>query len=143
MRRAAAVLLVACSTSTPPPGLKSTTSPSDAAMPAVAPAPVPVPAELAGKWRAAGTLGGDGGHGMSWYAEYTFRPDGTFLMTGYPPISVEGRVAVTGREDRRLHIVLTQRKMGASDWPDLDRWGELAADGQTLHYDDKTFHRQP
>jgi hypothetical protein len=104
----------------------------------------PVPADLAGKWRATGTVGGDAhGHGMSWFVEYTFRPDGTFLMTGYPPIAVEGKVAVTGRDGNRLHIVLRQRKMGKSDWPDLDKWGELSADGKTLKYDDKTFQRGP
>jgi hypothetical protein len=108
----------------------------------VAAAADPVPPDLAGVWRASGTVGADKGHGMSWFAEYTFRTDGTFLMTGYPPISVEGKVAVTGRDGRRLHIVLTQRKMGSSDWPDLDKWGELSADGKTLSYDEKTFQRQ-
>jgi hypothetical protein len=108
-----------------------------------APPDAPVPAELLGKWRASGTVGGgDGhGHGASWFLEYTFRADGTFLMTGYPPISVEGKVAVPGRDGRRLHIVLTKRKMGTSDWPDLDKWGELSADGKTLKYDEKEFQR--
>jgi hypothetical protein len=103
----------------------------------------PVPADLVGKWRASGTVGGENGkgHGASWFLEYAFRADGTFLMTGYPPISVAGKVAVTAREGRRLHIVLTQRKMGASDWPDLDKWGELSPDGKTLEYDGKTFLR--
>ena len=126
MNRLAAALVLVCST-----GLAA---PPDA-----------VPAALAGRWRASGTVGGgDGhGHGMSWFLEYTFRTDGTFLMTGYPPISVEGKVAVTGRDGNRLHIVLTQRKMGTSDWPDLDKWGELSADGKILKYDDKEFHRGP
>src|SRR5215470_17189406 len=124
MKRLAVALVLVCSI--------GAAAPSDA-----------VPAELVGKWRASGVVGGgDGhGHGMSWFLEYTFRAEGTFLMTGYPPISVEGKVAVTAREGNRLRIVLTKRKMGTSDWPDLDKWGELSKDGKTLRYDEKEFHR--
>jgi len=102
-----------------------------------------MPSDLVGKWRASGETPPDPqGRRMSWYAEYDFRSDGTFLMTGYPPISVNGKCAVVGREKGRVHLRLTERKMSGSPWPDIDEWAPLSDDGKTLKFDNKTFTRQ-
>jgi hypothetical protein len=108
-----------------------------------------IPAEIQGKWHASGqTPGGPNGErGMSWMAEYTINADGTFVMTGYPQIEVRGNIAVPEHAGARFHVVLTNRKMTngsppASDWPDLDGWAELSADGKTLAFDNKSFSRE-
>jgi hypothetical protein len=101
------------------------------------------PAALLGKWHASGSLPGkDGAPGMGWQLEYTLAGDGSFKMTGYPPIAVTGRWAVPERDGRKLRIVLTEQKMGGGAWPDRDGWAELSDDGKSLKWQDKTFTRR-
>jgi len=104
--------------------------------------PVPAP-ELVGKWHASGQVPGDPKHGpgMSWQVDYDFRPDGTFVMTGYPPISVTGKLKIVAREKERLHVVLYDRKMGGSSWPDLDDWAVFSDGGNQMTLDKKDFRR--
>ncbi len=134
------IFVAACSTG---PVTQRPANPEPSAVPKITQAPpVDIPPELAGKRRASGATEPDPqGHRMGWTAEYDFHADGTFTMTGYPAISVEGRIKVVGHDGSRLHLVLTQRKMGGSDWPDLDQWATLAADGKSLQFDGKDFHR--
>lgn len=52
---------------------------------------------LEGTWRTSGVLppSGPNGQPFSWMKEYTFYPDGTYLMTGYPPIEDRGSYEIT------------------------------------------------
>ena len=100
------------------------------------------PADLVGTWRASGTLPSQKGPGMSWQLEYKLAADGTFQMTGYPPIMVTGKWAVPERDGRKLRIVLTAQKMASDSWPDRDGWAELSADGKSLTWQDKSFHKK-
>lgn len=102
------------------------------------------PADLVGTWHATGELpsSNKGGPGMSWQLEYKLAADGTFQMTGYPPIAVTGTWAVREREGRKLRIVLTHQKMASGAWPDRDGWAELSADGKSLTWQEKTFRKK-
>lgn len=99
------------------------------------------PSELVGTWRAAG--GEEPGRG--WMKEYELRPDGTFVMTGYPPIRVTGSWSVPEREGARFRVVLTGQKMTvppsdeASAWDDQDGWAVL--EGRTLEWQGSRFAR--
>ncbi len=79
---------------------------------------------------------------MSWLSEYQLSSDGTFVMSGYPPIEMTGRYAVAEQSGARLRLVFTGRVMAGSPAPDLDTWAEISADGQTLSFDDRVFQRQ-
>jgi hypothetical protein len=102
------------------------------------------PADLVATWHATGEVPSTtkGGPGMAWQLEYRLAADGTFQMTGYPPIAVTGRWAVRERDGRKLRIVLTQQKMASGAWPDRDGWAELSADGKSLSWQDKTFRKK-
>jgi hypothetical protein len=98
------------------------------------------PAALVGSWHAGGALPADkSGRAMRWQLDYRLAADGSFQMTGYPPISVSGRWAVRERDGRKLRIVLREQKMGGGSWPDRDAWAELSADGKSLTWQDKSF----
>jgi hypothetical protein len=97
--------------------------------------------ELVGKW-STGTTSPDGVHGTS--ATYDFKSDGSFSMSGYPPIDVKGRWKVGKREAGKIELTLFEQKMtapgmGASDWSDQTGWAELGADGRTFTWNGQTF----
>ncbi|HKE14947.1 MAG TPA: hypothetical protein VKB80_08795 [Kofleriaceae bacterium] len=99
--------------------------------------------ELIGKW-SAGQTDPDGVHGTS--ATWDFRPDGTFEMSGYPPILVKGRWQVTERAPGRLRLQLTEQEMSApgmdsSRWDDQNDWGDLTDGGRTFRFAGKTLRR--
>jgi hypothetical protein len=101
-----------------------------------------VASELVGQWTAGGDLGG--GHG--WSAEYVFRTDGTFKMTGYPQIEIDGDWTLVERKPGKLRIKLTHQKMKAPDQSpgdraDSDDWGVLSPDGKTFAFEGKELHR--
>ena len=137
------LLLGACSGggSRPPTATpKPTPRPSASASPTPSASPAfDGRAALLGRWRASGEI--DKG-GMSWMKEYSFQEDGSFVMTGYPPITVQGRWEVRETVDRRLRIVLTDRTMSGSAWPDEDKWAQLSDDGESLAWDKATYFRQ-
>lgn len=99
------------------------------------------PSELVGTWRATG--GEEPGRG--WMKEYELRADGTFVMTGYPPIRVTGRWSVPERDGARFRVVLSGQKMTvppsdeASAWNDQDDWAVL--EGRTLEWQGSRFGR--
>ena len=101
--------------------------------------------ELIGKWQAAGPIGESDAPGPSWMKEYDLRSDGTFEMTGYPPILVSGRWKVAERDGSRFRIVLTEQTMKTSKrdkgsaWADQDQWATL--EGARLKWQDATFTR--
>ena len=99
--------------------------------------------ELIGKW-SAGETAPDGVHGTS--ATWDFKADGTFEMSGYPPIEVRGRWQVTERAPGRLRLRLTEQEMSApgmdrSRWNDQDAWGDLSGGGRTFTFEGKTLRR--
>lgn len=99
--------------------------------------------ELVGTWTTSQT-DPDGVHGTS--ATYTFKADGTFEMSGYPPIKVKGRWQVTERAPGRLRLKLTEQDMtgpgmGTSRWNDQDAWGDLGEEGRSFTYQGKTLRR--
>lgn len=78
------------------------------------------PAILVGQWQTTGASPPDShGRTISYFREYKFAADGTFVMTGYPPIEVKGKWAATAaaKDGKTFSLELTQQKMGGSDWP--------------------------
>lgn len=107
----------------------------------------PHPDTIAGKWRASGTIRPpNGGRGMSWLKEYTFHKNGTFVMTGYPPILVTGKWRVLAIRRTRMRLVLTNQQMRMSKrdkpsrWPDRADWVE--SDGKTMKWGKELHHRR-
>lgn len=76
---------------------------------------------IQGTWSAAGDLG-DNVH--SWYLEWTFK-NGTFEVTGYPPLNQTGHYRVQASQGQHLTLLLTDQK---GDWPTDDRTIELQID---------------
>lgn len=68
---------------------------------------------IQGGWNAAG----DQGEGHSWYLEWTFS-NGTFEVTGYPPLHQTGKYRLTASEGSALTLELYDQ---AGDWPADDR----------------------
>jgi hypothetical protein len=99
--------------------------------------------ELVGKWSTRETAP-DGVHGTS--ATYDFRANGTFEMTGYPPIEVKGKWRVLERSPGKLRLELREQEMSVmgrnkSRWNDEDAWGELSPDGRTFTYKGKVLRK--
>ena len=100
--------------------------------------------ELVGKW-STGTVSSDGVHGTS--ATWELKADGTFSMSGYPPINVSGKWAIVDRKPGKLRVKLTDQVMKApgmspSQWSDVDEWGDLSSDKKTFRYNNQQFNRQ-
>lgn len=101
--------------------------------------------ELVGSWSASGALGDPGSPGPAWTKRYELRRDGSFVMTGYPPIRVTGRWKVVERAGARFRVVLTDQEMRMSErdepsrWQDQDGWAVL--DGDKLEWNGATFSR--
>ena len=66
---------------------------------------------LEGTWRTSGELppSGPKSHPFSWMKEYTFYSDGTYLMTGYPPIEDRGSYEISSRADSGWKVRLYNR----------------------------------
>jgi hypothetical protein len=65
---------------------------------------------IRGTWRLDGELPPNNtGHGFHWFLEYTFNADGTFLLTGYPPLMQKGKYRVARSEDDKLTIDLYEQ----------------------------------
>jgi len=98
--------------------------------------------ELVGKW-SHGTTAADGVHGTN--ATYELRGDGTFRMTGYPPIEVNGRWEAEKKEGKvRLKLKDQRMKapgMGESKWNDEEGEVEMAQDGTSFTFNGKVMTR--
>jgi hypothetical protein len=99
--------------------------------------------ELVGKWTT-GTTAPDGVHGTT--ATYHFKDDGSFEMSGYPPIEVRGRWSVVERAPGKLRLKLSEQEMKAphndkSRWNDEEDWAELAEGGRSFKYRGKVFNK--
>ncbi|MCC6996998.1 MAG: hypothetical protein IT370_20465 [Deltaproteobacteria bacterium] len=101
-----------------------------------------IPNELLGKWHGGGQGpdGPNGEPGLGWSADYELRADGTYTMTGYPQITVNGKLEVPERIGNRFHVRLTQRMADGSLWGDYDEWVVLDAAG-VLHLEGKELRR--
>lgn len=101
-----------------------------------------IPDELLGQWHGGGQGpdGPNGERGLGWSADYDLRADGTYTMTGYPQITVTGKLEVPERIDNRFHVRLTQRMADGNLWGDYDEWVELDAAG-VLHLEGKELRR--
>ena len=65
---------------------------------------------IKGTWRLNGELPPNNtGHGFHWFLEYTFSKDGTFMLTGYPPLMQKGKYRVVKSEDDKLTIELYEQ----------------------------------
>ncbi len=101
-----------------------------------------IPDELLGKWHGGGQGpdGPNGERGLGWSADYEFRADGSYTMTGYPQITVSGRIEVPERIDNRFHVRLINRMADGNLWGDYDEWVQLDAAG-VLHLEGKELRR--
>ena len=58
---------------------------------------------IVGIWRLDGQLPpNETGRPFGWFLEYTFSKDGTFLLTGYPPLVRKGKYRVVKNEEDKL-----------------------------------------
>jgi hypothetical protein len=65
---------------------------------------------IKGTWRLDGELPPNNtGHGFHWFLEYTFNSDGTFLLTGYPPLMQKGKYRVVEDQDNKLTLDLYEQ----------------------------------
>ena len=99
--------------------------------------------ELIGTWTTE-TTSPNSVHGTS--ATYDFKSNGTFEMSGYPPIEVKGRWQVVERSPGKLRLKLTDQEMSIfgrdkTRWSDEDDWGELTDGGRTFTYRGKIFRK--
>ena len=106
-------------------------------------AAAPVAKDLQGKWHAEGQLKEPTGPGMSWYLDYTFKPDGTYSMDGYPPIEEHGQVLVAAHDAHHFTLTFTHRVFMNNSDQDLHYDAILSADAKTLIFHDHTFHKTP
>ena len=92
---------------------------------------------IKGTWRLNGELPPNNtGHPFHWFLEYTFNSDGSFMLTGYPPLMQKGKYRVVKSEDDKLTLELYEQSgdFGTKDKRfeiDLDRKkGVLSIDGK-------------
>ncbi|MEP6850774.1 MAG: hypothetical protein ABI999_18090, partial [Acidobacteriota bacterium] len=65
---------------------------------------------IIGTWRLDGELPANNtGHGFHWFLEYTFNTDGTFMLTGYPPLMQKGKYSVVKSEENKLTVDLYEQ----------------------------------
>lgn len=66
---------------------------------------------LEGTWRTSGQLppSSPNGQPFSWMKEYTFSSDGTYVMTGYPPIEDHGSYEISAQIDSGWKVRLYNR----------------------------------
>ena len=85
------------------------------------------PAEyIRGTWRLNGELPpGNSGHSFHWFLEYTFNADGTFMLTGYPPLIQKGKYRVVTSEDGKLAVELYEQ---SGNFGTKDKQIEIIAD---------------
>ena len=71
---------------------------------------------IIGTWRLDGELPpANGGHGFHWFLEYTFDADGTFILTGYPPLMQKGKYRVVKSDENRLTVDLYEQSGNFGD----------------------------
>lgn len=101
------------------------------------------PAVLVGQWQTTGASPPDSqGRTISYFREYKFAADGTFVMTGYPPIEVKGKWAATAAKDGKTYsLELTQQKMGGSDWPNKKEDVVVESGGDKLKWGNEIYAR--
>src|SRR6185295_12524289 len=69
-----------------------------------------------GTWRLDGELPPNNtGHGFHWFLEYKFNADGTFMLTGYPPLMQKGKYRVVKSEDNKLTLDLYEQSGNFGD----------------------------
>ncbi|MEP7077176.1 MAG: hypothetical protein ABI878_15325 [Acidobacteriota bacterium] len=65
---------------------------------------------IIGTWRLDGELPANNtGHGFHWFLEYTLNTDGTFMLTGYPPLMQKGKYRVVKSEENKLTVDLYEQ----------------------------------
>ncbi len=102
----------------------------------------PVPPELQGVWRASGQIPAPPGQeSMSWMLEYTFLSDGTYKMTGYPPITESGHLDVLAEKAGHYILKFSQRIFMNNKSSDLSYPAKLNSTQQSIQFHDKTFRR--
>ena len=91
----------------------------------------------------------DGGGPLAHMLEYKFHSDGTYEMSGYPPIRENGRFSVQSRDKDSFTLRLTDRRGCGPCSPqnpmetrkDLAAAATLTANGRTLTFQGLTLTR--
>ena len=78
---------------------------------------------------------------MSWMLEYTFGSDGSYKMTGYPPITESGRLDVEPGEAGHYLLKFSQRVFMNEKSVDVSYPAELNSAQQSIQFHNKTFFR--
>lgn len=81
---------------------------------------------IKGTWRLDGELPPNNtGHGFHWFLEYTFSSDGTFMLTGYPPLMQKGKYRIVKSEDDKLTVDLYEQ---SGNFGDKDKRIDIVVD---------------
>ena len=64
---------------------------------------------IQGTWYLSGQVSSKGGHGFSWFLEWTF-DHSKFNLSGYPPLHQEGRYRILKTEGNKLTLELYDQK---------------------------------
>jgi hypothetical protein len=97
---------------------------------------------IIGRWRLDGELPpGNSGHSFHWFLEYAFNDDGTFMLTGYPPLMQKGKYRIVKREENKLTLDLYEQ---SGNFGDKDKQIEILVDKEkdTLKIDGKEGFRR-
>lgn len=92
---------------------------------------------IKGSWRLNGELPpGNSGHTFHWFLEYTFSSDGTYLLSGYPPLLQKGKYRVVKSEEKKLILDLYEQ---SGNFGTKDKQIEITIDrdNETLKIDGK------
>ncbi len=86
---------------------------------------------IQGTWTASGAI--DDGH--AWFLDWTFK-DGSFEVTGYPPLHQTGKYQIVSSDGDTLTLKLTDQQ---GDWPTDDREMTIFIDtaNETLKIDNQ------
>ena len=97
---------------------------------------------IKGAWRLDGELPpGNSGHSFHWFLEYTFNSDGSFMLTGYPPLMQKGKYRAVKEEDEKLILDLYEQN---GNFGTKDKRIEVVVDREkkTLKIDGKEGFKQ-
>ena len=97
---------------------------------------------IKGTWRLDGELPpGNSGHSFHWFLEYTFNSDGSFMLTGYPPLMQKGKYRAVKEEDEKLILDLYEQN---GNFGTKDKRIEVVVDREkkTLKIDGKEGFKQ-
>jgi len=85
-------------------------------------------------------VGPNGERPMPISKNYTFT-DSTYVMEGYPELTITGSYSVLSVDEQRIQVLFTDTIFDGSSQPDTEQWLTFSDCGKTLEMEGMTYQR--